>query len=482
MSSLFFGDGTNVVLWKANSDTRGTFDILSTCLITLLLCVWTAVHLNISPPGRFWEPKVRKVAWLVLALLAPEVVAYTAWEQRNEAIKIMQVVNEAYGRPNPTPWLHTPKAIRQPTLEAQGSISTDNGHPWTIVHGFYALMGGFAITIPGNLPKSEAFVPAEACGTWFITGFGLKFLLKMDKDQLPPLTEEEIKSKIIQRLPISLLELNTFGHAVCALFIYLLWWEKPFEVDMPTTIKSQALLDGFALAWTITGGVNQPRSPLIESVRKDYEALLNSNRDFQALDQDGANDRPIILQETKWELLHGLLLTESELIAPFDSNCTLKPFHLGGWPAVLHKAAFRNGARTDTSGKPVFIEGIPGKLIPGTAIRIRDTLEGDVVTETGFRPPLPRINLTEQDINRWNMAKRAAESNPASKLEDESRLVDYNLPFRRRCRDGSDLFCIFKIPTATGFSAAAVVYGGLHALAWFAHFGSPTQQLLWRIC
>lgn len=121
-------------------------------------------------------------------------------------------------------------------------------------------------------------------------------------------------------------------------------------------------------------------------------------------------------------------------------------------------------------------------MIPGTAIRIRDTLEGDVVTETGFRPPLPRINLTEQDINRWNMAKRAAESNPASKLEDESRLVDYNLPFRRRCRDGSDLFCIFKIPTATGFSAAAVVYGGLHALAWFAHFGSPTQQLLWRIC
>lgn len=63
------------------------------------------------------------------------------------------------------------------------------------MHGFYALMGGFAITIPGNLPKSEAFVPAEACGTWFITGFGLKFLLKMDKDQLPPLTEEEIKSK-----------------------------------------------------------------------------------------------------------------------------------------------------------------------------------------------------------------------------------------------------------------------------------------------
>ena len=26
-----------------------------------------------------------------------------------------------------------------------------------------------------------------------------------------------------------------------------------------------------------------------------------------------------------------------------------------------------------------------------------------------------------------------------------------------------------------------MVYGGLHALAWFAHFHSPTEQLLWRI-
>ena len=57
-----------------------------------------------------------------------------------------------------------------------------------------------------------------------------------------------------QRIPISLLELNTFGHAICALFIYLLWWEKPFEVDIPTEVHSQALLDMFALAWVNTTG------------------------------------------------------------------------------------------------------------------------------------------------------------------------------------------------------------------------------------
>jgi len=33
-----------------------------------------------------------------------------------------------------------------------------------------------------------------------------------------------------QRLGISLLELNTFGHAVCTLAIYLAWWKKPLDV------------------------------------------------------------------------------------------------------------------------------------------------------------------------------------------------------------------------------------------------------------
>ena len=79
MSSLLFGNGTDLVHWEPSPNTRGTFDILSTCIITLLLCVWTAVHLNVPPPGSVWQPRLRKGGWLILALLAPEMVAYTAW-------------------------------------------------------------------------------------------------------------------------------------------------------------------------------------------------------------------------------------------------------------------------------------------------------------------------------------------------------------------------------------------------------------------
>ena len=79
LSSLVFGNDTNIVHWKDSPTARGTFDILSSCIITLVLCVWTAVHLNVAPPEKYWRFLLRKTGWLLLALLAPEMVAYTAW-------------------------------------------------------------------------------------------------------------------------------------------------------------------------------------------------------------------------------------------------------------------------------------------------------------------------------------------------------------------------------------------------------------------
>lgn len=76
--SLLFGDSSKIVHWKPDCGSRGTFDVLSTCVITLLLCIWTAVHLNVHPPGHTWRPIFKKIEWLLLALLGPEMVAYTA--------------------------------------------------------------------------------------------------------------------------------------------------------------------------------------------------------------------------------------------------------------------------------------------------------------------------------------------------------------------------------------------------------------------
>ena len=94
-----------------------------------------------------------------------------------------------------------PIFLKQPTLEAQNNSSPKSRQPWTMVHGFYAIMGGFAIYVPKDLPSSEKFLPDDASETWFLRfplGFlSLNYLLEQEAYQrdFPDVSEAEIKSK-----------------------------------------------------------------------------------------------------------------------------------------------------------------------------------------------------------------------------------------------------------------------------------------------
>ena len=133
----------------------------------------------------------------------------------------------------------------------------------------------------------------------------------------------------------------------------------------------------------------------------------------------------------------------------------------------------------------------PGECLAGTCFM---ALMPDNVLKPGFLghghgdhngPQLsfPKIRLSSQDITRWKMAWRTIQS---FKFD-----VRDSVPFRyrkehnvikSRCKDLPDLTDILEEFSVTfGFSAAAFIYGGLHALAWFAHFDSSIEQLLWRI-
>jgi hypothetical protein len=72
----------NSLLYEERGDgepaQRGTFSILSTCLITLGLCVWAAMHFNIPEHKSKGRQFRRKVGWLIMGLLAPEMVRRSA--------------------------------------------------------------------------------------------------------------------------------------------------------------------------------------------------------------------------------------------------------------------------------------------------------------------------------------------------------------------------------------------------------------------
>ena len=96
---------------------------------------------------------------------------------------------------------------------------------------------------------------------------------------------------------------------------------------------------------------------------------------------------------------------------------------------------------------------------------------------------LPPVNLTARDITRWRMAWRACRPRTQTKPSMCGAFYDASSQqlLTRWCRDWPEWYQIINVPIFLGFTAAAFIYGGLHALAWSAHFDSATEKLLWRI-
>ena len=81
--------------WVPDPDNRGTWSLLYSCVFTLVLCVWTAIHLNVPS---YHESKtsqwLRKLKWVLLAIIAPELGVYTAFEQHIQAKELIAQLAE----------------------------------------------------------------------------------------------------------------------------------------------------------------------------------------------------------------------------------------------------------------------------------------------------------------------------------------------------------------------------------------------------
>ncbi len=62
---------------------RGTLSLLYSCSGVLLICIWGALHLNLSKPNEtighcVWQ----YLRWIMVALFVPELLIWVAWGQR----------------------------------------------------------------------------------------------------------------------------------------------------------------------------------------------------------------------------------------------------------------------------------------------------------------------------------------------------------------------------------------------------------------
>jgi hypothetical protein len=70
------------VAWFSAPNFRGTWDLIVSCVLTLVICVWSALHLNVPvDTSRLRERNTRRLRWVLLGIFAPEVVVSTAFAQ-----------------------------------------------------------------------------------------------------------------------------------------------------------------------------------------------------------------------------------------------------------------------------------------------------------------------------------------------------------------------------------------------------------------
>lgn len=129
---------------------------------------------------------------------------------------------------------------------------------------YFAVMGGIVIETGDYITNSPSLS---------ITAEGVRLLSFLD--QLPHVQDSQVRDKskadglakflvvmqagwmviqciarVHQDLPVTLLEINTIGHVICAFALYMLWWSKPLDIKDPYKIEREHGRDAsIALMW-----------------------------------------------------------------------------------------------------------------------------------------------------------------------------------------------------------------------------------------
>ncbi|KAK0515583.1 hypothetical protein JMJ35_001617 [Cladonia borealis] len=244
--------------WVPDPENRGTWSLLYSCVFTLVLCVWTAIHLNVPS---YHESQIsqwsRKLKWVLLAIIAPEIGVYTAFEQYLQAKELIRELAEISVKRGRKGCCRTDQSEQESDPEKAAS----KRRVFSLIHGYFAVMGGLAVDVSDidDQLRSVTLTPA-----------GLKLLaerghfIEVSDDDIRDKSKADIFAKCLVILqvtwlavqtisrkaagyPLSPLEIHTLVHAACALVMYILWFRKPLDVQAPVIVSKAGFEDLIAL-------------------------------------------------------------------------------------------------------------------------------------------------------------------------------------------------------------------------------------------
>jgi hypothetical protein len=364
-------------------------------------------------------------------------------------------------------------------------------YEWTETHCWYTIMGGFVIDMRG-FPRN--FVPGSP-DFQTLSPEGLLLLARCMPEVVPDVSEEDIldesKANGFQKVvvciqatwflvstvfrmssgyPIALLELNTFAHALCALLIYFIWWQKPLDVSGSIIIDGQRCEDMVAFL-TMASHCNG---------RRELELFYY---------QQKKSSHPRVRFNPK---------PSSGIHSGWYSSAELDKADDNALEARLKVPVIDPTNHTRTLQVPDSYR----------ILQMWQTLYGFSFEVRNEKPPRsphsikqrPYIVLTTWDVLRWCRASEAVERFLTHEEEGQSYInfsgYDYapelnpdrvpDLLVNRVHNWPTNILSFTKfhkrdISTHVAFILSAAFYGGLHLLASGAPFYSTAELVLWYL-
>lgn len=350
---------------------------------------------------------------------------------------------------------------------------------WTRLHSFYASMGGFVFDLDEYLtqgtdtfttkfprltltPRGMALL--AACG--YLPKISAEDILDKNKsDNLSKLLSvlqalwmfAQIISRLYGKLPVTLLEVNTLAHIICAIIIYALWWNKPKLINEPTKLRGD---------WVPPIAAYMFMSSQISGWRKVRPGILKKDwidPEFSILAFNPPSSRKAQLSTTSPCALDA----EPKFVT--DAITDTSGAHRDFLVPDIGSLTKRPSIAYDTSGVPLEI------MLSTVESRLESS--GDLQT------------------TRWALAAEAMSSYPAIANRIICREVTLHEQVIRWFEPGVEELVDDTVGNwasgnllraMSGFVmgmvvwSASMAYGGVHATAWHAHFPSRTEALLWR--
>ena len=355
--------------------------------------------------------------------------------------------------------------------------------PWSRVHSFYANMGGFVIDLE-EICQSEGSMFTTKVSRLTLTPRGVALLAKCG--YLPRISKEDILDKnksdnvsrmlsvlqalwmlaqivgrLIGKMPVTLLEVNTLAHIICAIIIYLLWWDKPKLINEPTKIRGDWVPSVCAYMYMSSqiSGWKRMRPGILKKDWIDPELSILAFH-HQASSGHAENERGVIEPTINGGVTHKARITQS--LTRTRSDGSTDPVIAGLLTTRPMSALTPKGIPTETT-----ITTLNARLESSQELRAnRWALAADAMT---FHPAItsrvvPRESSEDGRKQQWLQPR-------TEELVDE---------YIGNWATGNLLRDMSGFVMGMVLWSASMVYGGVHATAWNGYFPSRSEAILWR--